>query len=122
LIQFRRHCASLLRFQIESGLWPNVLDHPESALEVSGTAIFVMAMARGHAPRLAGSRMCYQPVVLKGWERLGNAHRADGTVHDICMGTMCTEDVNYYINRPFFDNDTHGLFAVLFAGIEVPAC
>jgi hypothetical protein len=35
------------------------------------------------------------------------------------MGTMCTEDVNYYVNRPFYDNDTHGLFAVLFAGIEV---
>jgi hypothetical protein len=43
----------------------------------------------------------------------------DGTVHGICMGTMCTEDVNYYIKRPFYDNDTHGLFAVLFAGIEM---
>jgi hypothetical protein len=32
---------------------------------------------------------------------------------------MCSEDVNYYINRPFFDNDTHGLFAVLFACIEM---
>lgn len=30
-----------------------------------------------------------------------------------------TEDVNCYVNRPFFNNDTHGLFIVLFADMEV---
>jgi rhamnogalacturonyl hydrolase YesR len=118
LEQFLRHCASLKRFQHESGLWHNVLDHPQSALEVSGTAIFVMTMARGILHGWLEAPV-YQPVVLSGWEGLETRIDDDGTVHDICMGTMCTEDVNYYINRPFFDNDTHGLFAVLFAGIEV---
>ena len=118
LAHFIRHCESLLRFQHECGLWPNVLDYPESELEVSGSAIFVMAMARGLIHGwLDESR--FRPAVIKGWESLEARIDADGTVHDICMGTMCTEDVNYYINRPFFDNDTHGLFAVLFAGIEV---
>ena len=32
---------------------------------------------------------------------------------------MCTEDEEYYVNRPFYDNDTHGLFAVLFAAVEL---
>jgi hypothetical protein len=32
---------------------------------------------------------------------------------------MCSEDVNYYLERPFYDNDTHGLFAVLFAAIKM---
>jgi rhamnogalacturonyl hydrolase YesR len=118
LEQFRRHCASLKLFQHESGLWHNVLDHPQSALEVSGSAIFVMSMARGVLHGWLDASI-YQPVVLAGWEGLETRIDEDGTVHDICMGTMCTEDVNYYINRPFFDNDTHGLFAVLFAGIEV---
>lgn len=118
LAQFKRHCASLLRFQNPGGLWPNVLDHPESALEVSGSAIFVMAMARG-VMRGWLDEAVYRPAVLKGWSALESRIEQDGTVHDICMGTMCTEDVNYYINRPFFNNDTHGLFAVLFAGIEV---
>jgi hypothetical protein len=27
--------------------------------------------------------------------------------------------VNYYLERPFYDNDTHGLFAVLFAAIKM---
>ena len=118
LEHFQKHCASLLRFQHESGLWPNVLDHPDSALEVSGSAIFVMAMARGVMRGWLDEEV-FRPVVILGWNGLESQIDADGTVHGICMGTMCTEDVNYYINRPFYDNDTHGLFAVIFAGIEV---
>jgi hypothetical protein len=57
--------------------------------------------------------------VLKGWGALTGKIEADGTVHDICAGTMCTEDVDYYLSRPFYDDDTHGLFAVLFAAIEM---
>lgn len=118
LNHFRRHCASLLRFQHASGLWPNVLDHPESPLEVSGSAIFVMAMARGVRHGWLDESVFHQ-VVIKGWEGLETRVEADGAVRDICMGTMCSEDVAYYNSRPFYDNDTHGLFAVLFAGIEV---
>lgn len=118
LAHFQRHCASLLRFQHEGGLWPNVLDRPDSALEVSGSAIFVMTMARGVMQGwLEDSR--FRPSVITGWTALESRIDSDGTVRDICMGTMCTEDVEYYVNRPFYDNDTHGLFAVLFAGIEV---
>jgi unsaturated rhamnogalacturonyl hydrolase len=118
LAHFRRHCVSLLRFQDGGGLWPNVLDLPESALEVSGSAIFVMAMARGirHGWLDAAT---FRPAVIRGWNALESQVDPDGTVHGICMGTMCTEEVSYYVNRPFYDNDTHGLFAVLFAGIEV---
>lgn len=118
LAHFQRHCASLLRFQHESGLWPNVLDRPDSALEVSGSAIFVMTMARGVMRGWLDDAV-YRPAVIQGWSGLEAQIDPDGTVHGICMGTMCTEDVNYYIKRPFYDNDTHGLFAVLFAGIEM---
>jgi len=32
---------------------------------------------------------------------------------------MCSDDVNYYCSRQFYDKDTQGIFAVLFAGIEL---
>lgn len=118
LAHFRVHCSSLLRFQHSGGLWPNVLNRPDSTPEVSGSAIFVMAMARG-IMRGWLERGVFEPAVLKGWSGLVGKIDGDGAVHGICMGTMCTEDVEYYVNRPFYDNDTHGLFAVLFAGIEV---
>lgn len=118
LAHFERHCVSLLAFQHEGGLWPNVLDRPDSALEVSGSAIFVMTMARGVVHGWLDDAT-FRPAVVKGWSALESRIESDGTVRDICMGTMCTEDVEYYVNRPFYENDTHGLFAVLFAGIEV---
>ena len=118
LAHFQSHCASLLKYQDVSGLWPNVLNRPDSPLEVSGTAIFVMGMARGVLNGWLDETV-FRPAVEKAWQALDQEVDPDGTVHRICMGTMCTENVEYYVNRPFYDNDTHGLFAVMFAGIEV---
>lgn len=118
LRHFQIHCASLLRFQHPSGLWPNVLDHADSALEVSGTAIFTLALARGVRQGWLEAAQ-YRPAALRAWHGLESRIESDGTVHDICMGTMCSEDVRYYLERPFYDDDTHGLFAVLFAGLEI---
>ena len=56
---------------------------------------------------------------MKGWDAVSSEVEVNGMVHKICVGTMCSENVNYYINRPFYDDDTHGSFAVVFAGIEV---
>ena len=61
----------------------------------------------------------YEPIVMKAWSAVKSDIEPSGKVHNICVGTMCSEDENYYINRPFYDDDTHGLFAVLFAGIDV---
>ena len=117
---FVAHANSLLRFQQADGFWLNVLDREDSKPEVSGTAIFVMALARGVLHGWLDERI-FMPVVLKGWAALSTRIEADGTVHDICAGTMCTADEEYYVTRPFYDNDTHGLFAVLFAAIELHA-
>lgn len=118
LSHFRIHAASLASCQNPDGFWPNVLDHPDSRPEVSGTAIFTMAIARGvnHGWLDPG---VFAAVALKGWQALESQVEPDGTVHLICEGTMCSEDVKFYLERPFYDDDTHGLFAVLFAGIEV---
>lgn len=118
LAHYRKHVDALVALQDKDGFWLQVLDRPDSRQEVSGTAIFTMAMARGIRHGWLSEKK-YKPYVLKGWEALKTQIEPNGTVHNICYGTMCSEDVNYYMNRPFYDNDTHGLFAVLFAGIEV---
>jgi rhamnogalacturonyl hydrolase YesR len=118
LEQYRKHVNSLARLQAPSGFWYNVLDRPDSPEEVSGTAIFTLAMARGVTHGWLDARK-FEPVVMKAWEALKTQIEPDGKVYKICVGTMCSEDVNYYIQRPFYEDDTHGLFAVLFAGIDV---
>lgn len=118
LEHYRRHVESLIKFQTADGAWRNVLDRKESQEEISGTAIFTMAIARGITYGWLDGRH-FQPVVMKGWDYVKSNIEPSGKVHNICVGTMCSRDVNYYVNRPFYDDDTHGLFAVLFAGIEV---
>jgi rhamnogalacturonyl hydrolase YesR len=118
LAQYRKHVESLVRYQNKIGFWYNVIDRADSKEEVSGTAIFTMAIARGVTNGWLDEKK-YQSVVEKGWHAVKTQIEPDGTVNNICMGTMCSEDVNYYLARPFLKNDTHGLFAVLFAGIEV---
>ncbi len=118
LDHYRKHVESLVRYQMSNGFWPNVLNRTDSPEEVSGTAIFTMAIARGVVYGWLDASK-YQPIAMKGWNALKTEIEPNGRVHKICVGTMCSDDVNYYINRPFYDDDTHGLFAVLFAGIDV---
>jgi len=118
LQHYREHVEAIVKYQNENGFWYNVIDRKDSKEEVSGTSIFTMAIARGVSNGWLDANT-YKPKVIKAWNAIKSRIDTDGTVHDICMGSMCSEDVNYYINRPYFDNDTHGLFAVLFAGMEV---
>lgn len=118
LEHFRNHVESLVKLQAQSGFWHNVLDRPDSPEEVSGTAIFTMAIARGVTNGWLDAAT-YEVYAQKGWNAVKSEIEPSGKVHKICMGTMCSEDENYYISRPFYEDDTHGLFAVLFAGIDM---
>lgn len=118
LEHYRKHVNSLIKWQAASGFWRNVLDRKDSPEEVSGTAIFTMAIARGVTYNWLDAKK-FEPIVMKGWNAVKSDIDTTGKVHNICVGTMCSEDENYYINRPFYEDDTHGLFAVLFAGIDV---
>ena len=118
LAHYQTHVNALVKLQNKNGFWLQLLDRPNSPEEVSGTAIFTMAIARGiHKGWLKADT--YRPYAEKGWSAIKSQIESDGTVHNICYGTMCSEDENYYLQRPFYDDDTHGLFAVLFAGIEM---
>ncbi|MFW5755007.1 MAG: glycoside hydrolase family 88/105 protein [Tangfeifania sp.] len=118
LKHYRNHVESLVRYQEPDGFWRNVLDVKESVKETSGTAIFTMAIARGINEGWLKRRK-YEEVALKGWSALDSVIENDGTVRGICMGTMCSEDLDYYLNRPIVDDDSHGMLGLIMAGIEV---
>ncbi len=114
---FREHVASLAKYQSASGLWHQVLDHPESYEETSCSAMFVLAMARG--VRNGWIDKQYKENALRGWQAIEKKIEADGTVHGICRGTGIGEELDFYFNRATFDHDPRGLGAVITAGIEV---
>jgi rhamnogalacturonyl hydrolase YesR len=114
---FREHVTSLAKYQSATGLWHQVLDHPESYEETSCTAMFVLAIARGL--RHGWIEKKYKENALRGWHALTKKIDADGTVHGICRGTGIGPDLEFYFNRATFDHDPRGLGAVITAGIEV---
>jgi rhamnogalacturonyl hydrolase YesR len=115
---FKKHVDGLIRLQDASGFWFNVLDEPASKQETSGTAIFTMAIARGINQGWLG-REEYERYAIRGWKALNSVIDSDGTVHGICMGTMCSEDLQYYLDRPILDDDSHGILGLIFAAIEM---
>ncbi|UCD37248.1 MAG: glycoside hydrolase family 88 protein [Fidelibacterota bacterium] len=115
---FRRHMAGLARYQDpESGMWHQVLDHPQSYEETSCTSMFVLAMARG--VRLGWLEDEYREIATRGWEAISGKVDADGTVHGICRGTGIGEDFQFYYDRSTFDHDPRGLGSMIIAGVEI---
>jgi rhamnogalacturonyl hydrolase YesR len=113
----RRHVAGVKRLQKPSGLWAQVLDHPELWDETSCSAMFAYSIARG---------------VRRGWlpkEDLEVARKAyagvmrnvtqDGQVLEVSEGTGIGETLEFYRDRKRPVNDHHGPGPVMFAGAEL---
>jgi unsaturated rhamnogalacturonyl hydrolase len=114
---FRAHMQALGAYQDPEGMWHQVLDHPETFLETSCTAMFTLGMARG--VRLGWLDEGYRAKALAGWKALQAKIGPDGTVKDICRGTGIGENVAFYEQRARFDHDPRGLGAMLTAGCEI---
>lgn len=118
LSHYHTHVDALIAHQDESGLWRNVIDNPKAFLETSGTAIFTLCITRGIRNGWLNKDK-YTPVVLKAWKGIETMVGNENEVYGITIGTNCTTDVNYYLERETCVNDAHGLFPLIIAGIEV---
>lgn len=114
---YRDHMKAIAAMQDESGMWHQVLDHPETWEESSCTAMFTLGMARG--ARLGWLKKSYGEKALKAWGALQEKIKEDGTVVDICRGTGIGDDVDFYAERKRFDHDPRGLGAMITAGCEI---
>jgi rhamnogalacturonyl hydrolase YesR len=114
---YKKHMAGLIAHQGKSGMWHQVLDHPESFEETSCTAMYILAMARGLKNGwLAQST---KPKLINAWHALIKNIGKDGTVYDICRGTGIGFDLDFYFKRQRFDHDPRGLGAIITAALEV---
>lgn len=98
---------SLLTYQAASGMWRQLVDHPESWEESSATAMFGFAMAVGVERKILKSRQ-YKNAYEKAWRGLAKRVNEKGQLSDICVGTGQSQDVNYYLSRPSVAGDFHG--------------
>jgi len=115
---YKSHAEKLVSLQDKSGFWHQILNDTTAYLETSGTAIFTMAIARGlNEGWLKGEK--YEKAALQGWKAIASQINEKGDVFNICIGTMSSEDPNYYKTRPLVKSDSHGLIGVFWAAMEV---
>lgn len=113
---FASHASALQRVQDSSGGWHQLLDHPESWVETSCTAMFVYGLARGlNEGWLDGS---FEETARRSWKALMSKVSDDGDVVDV-SGSTDIGDVAYYLKRPRVQGDLHGFGPFLLAGGEM---
>jgi rhamnogalacturonyl hydrolase YesR len=123
MVGYTRMMAGLLKYQTPAGLWRQLIDHPESWVEASGSAMFTYAFVTGVKNSwLPADR--YGAAARKAW--LGLVDHIDGqaNVTDVCAGTGeafpttgsdLHAQVQYYLARPRSAGDFHGQAPVLWS-------
>ena len=104
---YRRMMKALLNYQGEDGIWGQLIDHPGSFRETSGSAMFGYAMQVGVNRGLLPRRP-YGRAVERAWKGLGKYLNEDGTLREVCVGTGQSTDINHYLTRPRVAGDLHG--------------
>lgn len=111
-----RHINGIIPLQASSGLWRQVLDHPELWEETSCTAMFTYVISR--AVRMGWIDAENMKVADKAIQGLNQKITKDGAILDVCQGTSIGYSLDFYKNRRHPFDDHHGQGPVLLALTE----
>ena len=114
---FQRQILGIAKYQSASGLWHQLLDKNDSYLETSCSAMFTYAIARAINRGYLDKR--YTLIALKGWEGILTKINSNGEIESVCTGTVVSDNLVDYYNRPAPLNDIHGIGVILLAGSEI---
>ena len=110
--------ASILKYQDSSGMWHQLMDHPESYQESSSTAMFTFAMITGVKNGWLKADP-YARAARQGWLAVNKNIDADGNVDKVCVGTGQTNSLDFYLNRPTEKGNPHGQAPVLWCAVAL---
>jgi rhamnogalacturonyl hydrolase YesR len=113
---YRSHIKRLAELQDGTGLWHNLLDHPETFLETSASALFVYSIAKGINEGWISH--VYGPVAVTGWNAVATKVLPNGEVSGIVEGTTFAHDNTYYFYRGT-SSKTSFYGTVMMAGAEM---
>ncbi|MBN1818858.1 MAG: glycoside hydrolase family 88 protein [Sedimentisphaerales bacterium] len=114
----QEHIRGLAARQSGEGFWHQLLDHEDSYLETSATAIYTYCIARA-VNRGWIDAMAYGPVAQLGWNAVSTKVNDSGQVEGTCVGTGMAFDPAFYYYRPVNIYAAHGYGPTLLAGAEI---
>jgi rhamnogalacturonyl hydrolase YesR len=115
---YNKMMESLLKYQGKDGLWHQLLDHPESWVETSGTGMFTFAIVTGVKNGWL-SKKTYGPAARNAWLGLVKHIDENANVKDVCEGTNKGFSVQYYLDRKRLTGDLHGQAATLWSAMAL---
>lgn len=118
LALYREFAAGIAVVQDDCGMWHQVLDRPDTYLETSCTAMFVLSLKRGLNRGWLDES--FAAVAERGWNALLKyALDKEGNVYGVCLGSGCSMEASYYDSIPTHKNDDHGTGIILMAAAEM---
>jgi rhamnogalacturonyl hydrolase YesR len=109
---YKKMMKALLQSQGEDGLWRQLIDHPESFPETSGTGMFTFAMITGVRNGWLDTST-YGPAARRGWLALVKCINEQADICDVCEGTDKMNDLQFYLTRKRMTGDLHGQAPIL---------
>ena len=98
LAAFQEHMAALKPHQDSTGMWHQVIDHPESYHELTATCMITFAMLRGMREGWL-DRVTFEPIVRKAWPAISARIGDDGSLEGVCEGTGKQTSLQAYFDR-----------------------
>ena len=114
----KAHAAGLARYQQYDGFWHQLLDHNDTYLEASCTAIYTYCLAHAVNQGWLDAKV-YGPVAQLGWHAVASSVNEKGQVTQVCVGTGMAFDPAFYAYRPCHVMAAHGYGPVIWAGAEM---
>jgi rhamnogalacturonyl hydrolase YesR len=124
---YTKMMAGLLAYQTSTGLWRQLIDHPESWIETSSSAMFTYAMVTGVKNGWLDPAT-YGPAARNAWLNLVTYLDANANLKEVCVGTGeaygvvggdQNAQVKYYLDRGRSVGDFHGQAPVLWSAAEL---
>lgn len=116
LASFQKHMTALKPHQDSTGMWHQVIDHPESYPELTATCMITFSMSRGVREGWL-DRATFEPVIRKAWPAISVRIGEDGSVTGVCEGTGKQPSLQAYFERKAINgfDDRGGAMALLVA-------
>ena len=114
LVAYLKMMATLLKHQADTGMWRQLIDHPESWQESSSSAMFTYAFVTGVKNGWLPEET-YGPAARKAWIALTGFLTPEGDLREVCVGTGKKDSLQYYLDRPRVAGDAHGQAPMLWS-------
>jgi unsaturated rhamnogalacturonyl hydrolase len=111
---YQKMMKALVSFQGQDGTWRQLIDHPESFEETSGSGMFTFALVTGVKNGWLDEDT-YGPAARKAWLALVGFVDQNADVTNVCVGTGKNSSLEFYLTRPRHTGDDHGQAPVLWA-------